>query len=98
VETHSEEEILMALNAGARIIGVNNRNLKTFEVDITLSERLRKMIPHDKLFVSESGIKSPEDVAALRKIGADAALIGETIMRSNDKKAEIIRLRGDVYG
>ena len=81
VETHSEEEVDMALKAGARIIGVNNRNLKTFEVDMTLSERLRKLVPPDVLFVSESGIKTPEDVARMREIGADAVLIGETLMK-----------------
>jgi indole-3-glycerol phosphate synthase len=95
VETHNEEEVDMALAAGARIIGVNNRNLKTFEIDMTLSERLKKMVPDDKLFISESGITSPEDIAKLRKIGANAVLIGETIMRSPDKKSEISRLRGD---
>lgn len=98
VETHSEDEVNMALNAGARIIGVNNRNLKTFEVDMSLSERLRQMVPYNVLFVSESGIKSPEDIEALRKIGANAALIGETIMRSTDKRSEILRLRGENYG
>ena len=94
VEVHNEKEIAMALSAGARIIGVNNRNLKTFEVDITLSQRLRKLVPPDILFVSESGISSPADINKLREIGADAALIGESIMRSLDKKAEISRLRG----
>jgi len=96
VETHSENEIDMALKAGARIIGVNNRSLKTFEVDITLSERLRKYVPPNILFVSESGMKTPEDIARLRKIGASAALIGETVMKSADKQGEIIRLRGPV--
>jgi len=94
VETHSEAEVDMALNAGAGIIGVNNRDLKTFEVDLAVSERLRKMVPPDKIFVSESGINSPEDISRLRGIGADAVLIGERIMRSVDKKAEIMRLRG----
>ena len=94
VETHDEDEVEMALGAGARIIGVNNRNLKTFEVDISLSERLRKIVPPGILFVSESGIQSPEDVSKLRKIGANAALVGETIMRSADKRSEIVRLRG----
>ena len=94
VETHDEKEVAMALGAGARIIGVNNRNLKTFEVDISLCERLKKIVPPDILFVSESGIQSPEDVLKLRKIGANAALIGETIMRSSDKHSEIARLRG----
>ena len=94
VETHDENEVEMALGAGARIIGVNNRNLKTFEVDISLSERLRKIVPPNILFVSESGIQSPEDISRLREIGANAALIGETIMRSADKCLEIARLRG----
>ena len=94
-ETHDESEIEAALTAGADIIGVNNRNLRTFDVDLGLSERLRKLVPADKIFVSESGIKTAEDVARLRKAGADAVLIGETIMRSADKGAEISRLRGD---
>ena len=94
VETHSEDEIAMALKAGAKIIGVNNRNLKTFEVDITLSERLRKHVPPDIIFISESGIKTSGDVERLRGIGANAVLIGETVMRSDDKKGEILRLRG----
>jgi indole-3-glycerol phosphate synthase len=97
VEVHSEEEVDMALKAGARVIGVNNRNLKTFEVDMRLSERLRRYVPPNVFFVSESGIKTPEDVAKLREIGADAVLIGETIMRSKDKYNEILRLRGKVY-
>ena len=96
VEVHNEKEISMALFAGAKIIGVNNRNLKTFEVDITLSERLRKLVPPEVIFVSESGIDSPDDIVKLREIGADAALIGESFMRSADRKAEINRLRG--YG
>lgn len=98
VETHNEEEVNMALAVGARIVGVNNRDLGTFTVDITLSEQLRKMVPKDVLFVSESGIKAPEDIEKLRIIGVNAALIGETIVRSADKKAEINRLRGERYG
>jgi indole-3-glycerol phosphate synthase len=94
VETHSEEEIHTALSAGAKIVGVNNRNLETFEVDITLSEQLRNLIPPDILFVSESGIGTPEDIARLRKIGANAVLIGESLMRRPDKKEQIDRLRG----
>jgi indole-3-glycerol phosphate synthase len=94
VETRDEHEIETALASGARIVGVNNRDLKTFEVDVTVSERLRKSVPPGVLFVSESGIRSPEDISRLREIGADAALIGETIMRSADKRAEISRLRG----
>jgi len=81
VEVHDEHEVEMALSAGARIVGVNNRNLKTFEVDITLSERLRKLVPKDIIFVAESGIKTREDVQKLRDFGADAALIGEALMK-----------------
>ena len=95
VETHTGAEVDMALAAGARIIGVNNRNLKTFEVDITLSERLRKRAPRDILFVSESGIRTAEDVDRLRRHSVDAVLVGETLMRSHDKKAALDRLRGD---
>jgi indole-3-glycerol phosphate synthase len=95
VETHDETEIKAALNAGARIIGVNNRDLKTFDVDIKLSERLKKLVPKDKIFISESGIKTPEDIKRLREIGADAVLIGETLMRSPDKAAELKKLRGE---
>ena len=98
VEAHKEEEIDMALAAGARVIGVNNRNLETFEIDMTLSKRLKKMVPDDKLFVSESGISSPDDVTKLRDLGVNAVLIGEAIMRSPDKKSEISRLRGDCGG
>jgi len=94
VETHKEEEVDMALTAGAKIIGVNNRNLETFEIDMTLSERLKKMVPNDKIFVSESGITSPEDIAKLRELGVDAVLIGESIMRSSDKKSAIAHMRG----
>lgn len=97
VETHSEEEVEMALSVGSRIIGVNNRNLKTFEVDITLSERLKKLVPPEVIFVSESGLSTAADIQKLREIGANAALIGESIMRSPDKKAAIRELRGDKY-
>jgi len=98
VETHNEDEVKMALQAGARIIGVNNRNLKTFEVDITLSERLKTLVPPEIIFVAESGIGSPKDVEQLRKVGANAVLIGESIMRSADKKAAIDHLRGYSHG
>lgn len=94
VEAHDEREVQMALDAGARIIGVNNRNLKDFSVDTDNSRRLRERIPRDVLFVSESGVRSAEDVAALRQIGADAVLIGETLMRAPDKKAKLHELRG----
>lgn len=94
VEAHDDSEVRMALNAGARIIGVNNRNLKDFTVNTDNSRRLRELIPRDVLFVSESGVKCAEDVAALREIGADAVLIGEALMRSADKKARLKELRG----
>ena len=94
VEAHDEDEIQMALRAGARIIGVNNRNLKDFSVDTKNSERLRALIPENVIFVSESGVKGAEDVAALKEIGADAVLVGETLMRAEDKKAKLSELRG----
>ena len=94
VEAHDEEEIRMALRSGARIIGVNNRNLKDFSVDTENSRRLREMVPPEVLFVSESGVRTPEDVAKLREIGVDAVLIGETLMRAEDKKKKLAELRG----
>ena len=93
VEAHDEKEIKSALAAGARIIGVNNRNLKDFTVNTDNSRRLRELVPENVLFVSESGVKTAEDVAALKSIGADAVLIGETLMRAMDKKAELAKLR-----
>ncbi|WP_367568490.1 indole-3-glycerol phosphate synthase TrpC [Lacrimispora sp.] len=89
VEAHDEEEIHSALAAGARIIGVNNRNLKTFEVDFNNSIRLRSLVPSDVLFVAESGIKTEDDIRRLSEAGVNAVLIGESLMRSPDKK-EII--------
>lgn len=89
VETHDEKEIERALNAGARIIGVNNRNLKDFTVDIRNSVNLRKNVPEDIIFISESGIKTPEDVRILKENNVDGVLIGETLMRSDDKKTLI---------
>lgn len=95
VEAHDAAEVCSALEAGARVIGVNNRNLKTFEVDIENSARLRQLVPEHITFVSESGIKTPEDIDALRKNGTDAVLIGETLMRSSRKAEELARLRGE---
>lgn len=94
VEAHDEEEIRSAINAGARIIGVNNRNLKDFTVDIHNSERLRKLVPSDVLFVAESGIKTAEDIQVLREANVNAVLIGETFMRSENKKQMLDNLRG----
>lgn len=94
VEAHDEEEVKMALRAGARIIGVNNRNLKDFTVDTDNSRRLRELIPEDVLFVSESGVRSAEDIQKLQEIGADAVLVGETLMRAEDKKRKLAELRG----
>lgn len=96
VEAHDEGEVSTALKAGARMIGVNNRNLKDFSVDTENSRRLRALIPREVLFVSESGVKESGDVAKLCEIGADAVLIGETLMRSEDKKAKLSELRGMV--
>ena len=87
VEAHDEEEIRMALSAGARIIGVNNRNLKDFTVDTENSKRLRALVPEDVIFVSESGIKEAEEIKKLREMGVDAVLVGESLMRSEDKKS-----------
>lgn len=93
VEAHDEAEIGTAVRAGARIIGVNNRDLKDFSVDTENSARLRQLIPQEILFVSESGVKSAEDVRRLRDIGADAVLIGEALMKAPDKKEKLRQLR-----
>lgn len=94
VEAHDEEEIASAIKAGARIIGVNNRNLKNFSVDVNNSGRLRSLVPENILFVAESGIKSRADVEALEQAHVDAVLIGETLMRAADKKAMLNELKG----
>ena len=95
VEAHDETEVEIAVRAGARIIGVNNRNLKDFTVNTDNSRRLREMIPNEVLFVSESGVTCAGDVAKLRDIGADAVLIGEALMRAPDKKRKLDELRGN---
>lgn len=94
VEAHDDEEIQMAVRAKARIIGVNNRNLKDFSVDVSNSKRLRQQIPDDIIFVSESGISTRDDVKALEAANVDAVLIGETLMRATDKKIKLAELRG----
>ena len=96
VEAHDEKEVEMALKAGARIVGVNNRNLKDFTVDIHNSVRLRELVPENILFVSESGMKTRQDIERLEQNGTNAVLIGETLMRSADKKAVLQELRGQV--
>ena len=96
VEAHDQFELEQALKAGARIVGVNNRNLKDFSVDTDNSRRLRELVPKEVLFVSESGVSGAEDVKRLRDIGADAVLIGESLMRAPDKKAKLVELRGKI--
>lgn len=93
VETHDEGEISSAVAAGARMIGVNNRNLKDFSVDFSNAARLRDLIPAGTLYVAESGVKSPENVAALKKTGADAVLMGEVLMRAKDKGRMLAQMR-----
>ena len=95
VEAHDEEEVASAVAAGARIIGVNNRNLKDFTVDIHNSIRLRELAPREAIFVAESGIKTPEDVEELRRNGVNAVLVGEQLMRATSPAAELKRLRGN---
>ena len=93
VEAHDETEIASAVSAGAKIIGVNNRNLKDFSVDFSNAARLRDLIPAGCVYVAESGVARPEDAAALRKIGADAVLVGETLMRAKDKGTLLAQMR-----
>lgn len=96
VEAHDENEVISAQRAGARIIGVNNRNLKDFSVDTKNSARLKSLVSNDVLFVSESGVKTRADVEKLIEIGADAVLVGETLMRASDKTAALKELKGIV--
>ena len=93
VETHDADEVKTALDAGARIIGVNNRNLKDFSVDTGNSMRLKELVGDDIIFVSESGVKDASDVSALKKAGVDAVLVGEALMRASDKKAMLESFR-----
>ena len=96
VEAHDEYEVDRALNLGAEIVGVNNRDLRTFQVDMNNSIRLRKMAPDNVVFVSESGIRTPDDIRILYENQVDAVLIGETLMRSPDKKAVLESLNGSL--
>ena len=95
VEAHDEHEIKRAIDCGARIIGVNNRNLKDFSIDMDNAKRLRELVPPEIIFVSESGVKSADDIKKIRELGADAVLIGEVLMRAADKKSKLDELRGN---
>ena len=92
VEVHNEDELDIALNSGARIIGINNRNLSTFAMDLTTTERLRPLIPADRIVVSESGIKDRKDIERLRQAGVDAVLVGESLMSAPDIAARLKEL------
>ena len=94
VEAHNEREIESALEAGAEIIGVNNRNLQTFEVDLTTSARLRSLVPREKFFISESGIETVNDIRVLRATGVNGVLIGESFMRAEHKCSKMKELLG----
>lgn len=98
VEAHDEEEIVRAVASGAKIIGVNNRNLKDFSVDFDNARRLRDSIPEGVLYVAESGVKEAADVASMAALGADAALIGEALMRADDKSAKLSEFRTAAEG
>ncbi|RCX12961.1 indole-3-glycerol phosphate synthase [Anaerobacterium chartisolvens] len=93
VEVHDREELERAIESGASIIGINNRNLKTFEVDLKTTESLMNYIPHDRAVVSESGIRTREDMRYLKELGVDAVLIGETFMRADSISEKINELR-----
>ena len=97
VEAHDEAEVQMAIDCGARIIGVNNRNLKDFTVDVQNSVRLRNLVEDDVIFVSESGLETPEDIQALRDNNIGVALMGETFMRSPNKVEKLAYLYGPTY-
>jgi indole-3-glycerol phosphate synthase len=95
VEVHDESELARAVDAGARMIGVNNRDLRTFKVDLATSERLGEQIPSGVLRVTESGIGNSTDVQRLRNAGFNAFLVGESLLRQNDRSAAVRRLRGE---
>ena len=94
VEAHTADEVYSAIAAGARVIGVNNRNLRDFTVDINNCTKLRKLVPDNIIFVAESGIKTRDDIKVLENAGINAVLIGETLMRNPDKKAALDELSG----
>jgi indole-3-glycerol phosphate synthase len=89
VEVHDENELTTAINSGARIIGINNRNLNTFEVDIAITARLRPLILPDRIVVSESGIKDRNDMNTVRRLGVNAALVGESLMSARNIAARM---------
>ena len=93
VEAHNEEEIKKALSIDAKIIGINNRNLKTFDVDIKNTETLIKIIPEEKVIVSESGFFNSDDIKRVQTIGVDAVLIGEALMKSDDISSKLMDLK-----
>lgn len=95
VEAHDEAEIKQAIEAGAKIIGVNNRNLRNFQVNVENTLNLRRAIPKGILMVAESGIQSRSDIALLEKSQIDAVLIGETLMKASDRQAKMAELRGE---
>ena len=97
VEAHDEHEVQMAIDCGACIIGVNNRNLKDFTVDVQNSVRLRNLVQDDVIFVSESGLETPEDIQVLRDNNIGVALMGETFMRSHNKIEKLAYLYGSTY-
>ena len=97
VEAHDEAEVQMAIDCGARIIGVNNRNLKDFTVDVQNSVRLRNLVQDDVIFISESGLETPEDIQVLRDNNIGVALMGETFMRSPNKVEKLAYLYGPTY-
>ena len=93
VETHDEEEIKMAVSAGAKVIGVNNRNLKDFSVDFSNAVKLRHLIPKEAVYVAESGVSQINDVAVLRQAGVDAVLMGEVLMRAKNQKEMLTAMK-----
>lgn len=96
VEAHDEDEVRMAVAAGAQVIGVNNRNLRDFSVDLGNSKRLRRLAPPEVRFVAESGIRTAADIEELRQAGVNGVLIGETLMRAQDKAKMLAQLRGTI--
>ena len=98
LEIHNQEELKKALSTEAKLIGINNRDLRTFKVDLKTTIRLRKKIPSDRIVISESGIKNPEDIQLLKRYGIDAILVGETLLRSRDVGKKIKELMGDKNG